>query len=323
MVTEKMRNSLKLIALGLAGWLAVAAAGHSVSAANSPAPSGITVSPAFQMVSIPAGASQQPVTFTITNNQPVAQNLDFSVADFNTLNETGGLFFVGSNPTALQKKYGLAKWVSLPASSVTIPAKQTYKLQAEILNLPDLAAGGHYGALMISINNGSLAGSGNQVGLHPIASSLLFVTKISGATYNLSLADVSFKHSWLSLPKTVSLNFQNTGNTHVTPRGEVTLVGPGNKLVSKGIINENSAVILPQLYRRFNIPLKKVSTGTSLGKYKLNVDFRFDGYAQFRGYQASFWQVPLWLPGAAGVIIILAVLWLASRKIRVRRTAKK
>src|SRR6266404_633901 len=234
--------------------------------AQAASPSGITVSPAFQMVTIPAGASQQPVTFSITNDQSVAQKLSLSVADFNTLNESGGLFFVGTNPTDLQKRYGLAKWVSLPATLVTIPPKQTYKIQADVLNLPSLAAGGHYGALMIALDNGSNPVGNNQVGLHPIASSLLFVTKLDGATYNLSLAGVNFKHSLFSPPSSVTLRFQNVGNTHLMPRDSVTLIGPGRRLISKGIINQNSAVILPQTYRRYSTPLRQLSSVNHFGE---------------------------------------------------------
>lgn len=281
------------------------------------APSGITVSPAFQMVSVPSGTDQQPITFTITNNQPVAQTLNLSVADFSTLNESGGLFFVGTNPTALQKRYGLAKWVSLPVSSLTIPAKGSYKLQAVVLNLPSLAAGGHYGALMISLNNNSQpAASNNQVGLHPIASSLLFVTKLDGATYGLSLANVYLKHSLFSLPTFLTLRFQNTGNTHVLPRGEVTLTGSGNKLVAKGIVNENSSPILPQTYRRYTVQLRKVTSASGIDKYSLRVDFRFVGLSQFRSYQTSFWILPAYVLVICTVLVLLVgsvAVWLWRR----------
>ncbi|MGH7157266.1 MAG: hypothetical protein ACREGG_04115, partial [Candidatus Saccharimonadales bacterium] len=293
---------------------------NSPAKAATPTPSGITVSPAFQMVQVPTGAAEQPITFTITNNQPTAQTLNLSVADFNTLNESGGLFFVGTNPTALQKQYGLARWVSLPASSITIAPKQTYKLQAAILNLPTLAAGGHYGALMISLNNGSQQpDANNPVGLHPIASSLLFVTKLDGATYDLSLANVYSKHSLFSLPASVTLRFQDTGNTHLIPRGEVTLTGSGNKLISKGIINENSSPILPQTYRRYTVQLRKVASTNSIDKYALRVDFRFDGLSQFRSYQASFWVLPAYILAVVIALVLLAgafLVWLRRHAIK-------
>ncbi|HET7827239.1 MAG TPA: hypothetical protein VFK97_00020, partial [Candidatus Saccharimonadales bacterium] len=258
--------SLVLLGFGLGG------------RASSAAPTGLTISPAFQMVTIQAGAASQPVSFKITNDQPAAQDLSFSVRDFNTLNESGGLFFVGTNPTALQKKYGLAKWLSLSTSQVIIQPHQTFTLDGQILNQPSLSPGGHYGALLISIGGGP---AGGQVSLEPIASSLLFVTKPAGATHFLSLSNVSFKHSLLSLPPAVNLRFQNTGNTHVVPRGVVNITDGHGRLISKGIINQNSAIVLPQTYRQLSVPMQKIVSPGRPGQYQLTVDFRFDGINQY------------------------------------------
>src|SRR5579862_7280311 len=96
----------------------------SVQAAGQ-GPNGITVSPAYQEVSLKPNEASHVVDFEITNNQSVAQVLHISVADFNTLSESGGLYFVGANPSQLQKKYGLAAWAVLPAPMVTLAPKAT------------------------------------------------------------------------------------------------------------------------------------------------------------------------------------------------------
>jgi len=294
--------------------------GQKALAASQPA-SGLTVSPAFQMVTIAPGAAEQPASFKITNNRPVAQEVSLSVADFNTLNESGGLFFVGTNPTALQKKYGLAKWVSLPASKLVIQPNQTVSLNASILNLPTLQPGGHYGALMISL--GSPNTQAGQVGIQPIASSLLFVTKAQGATHKLALSDVYMKHSLFKLPAAVTLRFNNDGNTHVVPRGSVYVTAPSGKVVSRGIINENSEIILPETLRKYNVALKPLERSKAIGKYTLHVDFRFDGIAQFRTYQQSILIISavglLSVLTFVAVVVIIALL--AFRK-RMRKRIK-
>jgi len=293
------------------------AMGHHANAAAQQ-PSGITVSPAFQQVAIPAGAAEQPINFSITNDKSTPQTVNLSVADFNTLNESGGLFFVGTNPTALQKKYGLAKWVSLPANALTIAAKQTVPVKANILNLPTLTPGGHYGALMIELASGQ--SGANSVGVKPIASSLLFVTKMPDDTHHLRLDNVSFNSSLTSLPKNVSLRFYNDGNTHVVPRGVVKLVDPRGKLVSQGIINQNSGIILPATYRVYQVGLNQVSSSNAIGSYKLTVDFRFDGMSQFRSYQASFVYVALvYLVLAAAIFVGVIVLVIIIVRKRTKR----
>lgn len=302
-----------ILALAAAVMLLGAHGGHQARALANP--DGLTVSPAFQMVTIASGAAQQPVTFKITNNLATAQNVNLSVADFNALNESGGLFFVGTNPTALQKKYGLAKWVKLPQSQISLPPKQTVTVNGQILNLPDLSPGGHYGALMISLS--APDSKPGQVGIHPIASSLLFVTKPDGATHKLALSNVSSNRSLTKLPNYVSLRFHNDGNTHVVPRGSVSLINGSGDLVAKGTINEDSQIILPGNYRQYKVGLRTVADG-GFGKYTLKVDFRFDGVSQFRSYQQSFRFVPaayLGLLAVAGaVFLILAARFLFGKK---------
>lgn len=303
-----MKNKLAVIAFGLLVF-GLMLTGRASAAGLT----GITVSPAFQMVTIQAGAAAQPVSFKITNDRPVAQTLSLSVRDFGALNDSGGLFFVGTNPTALQKKYGLAKWFSLPADSLTIQPHQTATVNAQILNLPDLAGGGHYGALMIAPNGNSATG---QVGFNPIASSLMFVTKPAGATYGLSLSKVYFSHGLFNLPKSVTLRFQNTGNTHVVPRGSVYITDPRGKLISKGIVNENSNIILPQTYRQMTVPLEAVGSSHAMGKYILRVDFRFDGFSQYRRYQAKLLLLQWFVFVIIGVALILALAFKAYRNLR-------
>jgi hypothetical protein len=92
----------------------------------------------------------------------------------------------------------------------------------------------------------------------------------------------------------------------VVPRGTVTLSTPQGRIISRGIINEDSNIILPETYRQLSVPLKKVSSAYATGRYVLNVSFRFDGIDQYRQYQTSFLYIPL-----AALIILIVVLAVA------------
>lgn len=281
----------------------------SVAAQTRPTPpKGITVSPAFQKISIPADQAELPLEFKVTNNRATAQTIMLSTADFNSLDETGGLFFVGARPTTQQKKYGLSEWLSLPQTKVTIRSAQTVTIKAAISNRQNLSAGGHYGALMLTLDQGTdNVGQPNRVALQPIASSLIFLSKRGGEVYKLNLTEVSENHSLFKLPDKVSLRFKNEGNTHVVPRGIISLTDSNGKLVRKGIINEASAIVLPETARRFEIPLLNINLANKPGNYKLTVDYRFDGYDGFKKYQKSILLLtPLGL--VIGVFSLLAVL---------------
>src|SRR3990167_10188741 len=82
------------------------------------AASGIVISPPLQEVTIQAAQPKVPASFTLTNNTGRDQRILLSTIDFNALDETGGVAFVGQNPTELQRKYGLARWLSVPGEVV-------------------------------------------------------------------------------------------------------------------------------------------------------------------------------------------------------------
>jgi hypothetical protein len=285
----------------------VAFSNNSSAATSKKTPSGITLSPAIVKAEVAQNEPQHRLEFKISNNENSAKIINISTADFNTLDESGGLVFVGTNPTQIQKKYGLATWLTLPQTTVTIQPKQTVDITAFILNQPSLAPGGHYGALMLALADNAGPSSKNKVSIHPIASSLLFINKEGGDIHKLSLSNVYISHSIFSLPDSVTLRFHNDGNTHLIPRGVVTVSDSGGKLISKGIINENSGIILPQTNRRYSVPLTKVATATTPGKYKVEVDFRFDGYDQFRSYRASVFLLTPPILILISLILIAAV----------------
>jgi len=152
---------------------------------------------------------------------------------------------------------------------------------------------------MVIIDNGSGPNAGNKISLNPIASALLFVNKIGGDIHNLILDKVDKANNLFALPSVVTLHFRNQGNTHVLPRGTVEIRGPGGRLISKGVINEGSAIILPELSRNFQVKLGRLALPVRPGHYRLSVNYRFDGYDQFRTYQTNFF-----LAAPVGLIVI-------------------
>jgi hypothetical protein len=292
----------KLLVIGIAsGLLAGVIPASALAATKTEKATVITVSPASQQISL-GNEDQHEFEFKITNNRLTPQTLQLTTADFNALEDSGGLIFIGTNPTEIQKKYGLAHWISLPQTSVTIPRGQTAVLKAQILNLPDLTPGGHYGAIMVKDASGKLISGQNNIGLSPISSILLFVNKTGGDIHSLRLTVVTTSHNPFNLPGSVNLRFYNSGNTHLIPRGVVSLTSPSGKLVRRGVINQSSSLVLPEDFRVFPVSLSKISSAYLPGKYKLTVAFRYDGTDQFRVYQSDMWVL---LPFGVGLAELL------------------
>jgi hypothetical protein len=285
------------------------------SAKTAAPPSGITISPPLQQVAFPVAETSVPLNVIVTNNTPQTQTLYLSSVDFNALQDTGGLLFIGSKATALQRRYGLAKWLQLPYQQMTLTAGQSQTVDAAIRNDSTLAGGGHYGAILFTLR--PLLDSGGQVSanLNAVASALVFAEKQGGIIYQLSLQTPHLGTYWSTLPSSVSLRFRNGGNVHLVPRGTVTITGPfSKKAVSEGTINEDSAIILPQNTRDYRVELSHSIGSLAPGPYKMQVAYRYDGNDVYQTVTVTFWVINL--EGIAAILLIAVVLILLVLKRR-------
>ena len=88
-----------------------------------------------------------------------------------------------------------------------------------------------------------------------------------------------------------------------------------NKPVAKGIINEGSAKILPETFRKMMVEIKYFEKWKWPGKYFIEIDYRFDGKEAFSKYKNSFLYV-----GVEGIILLFSGLilglfgWLSKKR---------
>jgi hypothetical protein len=105
-------------------------------------PKGITLSPALVQATVQSTESEHQIVFQITNNEQAQQNIKISTADFNTLDESGGLVFVGTNPTHLQKNMVLQSGSPFQTHLYLLSRVKLRKFQPRLLtSLPYHPAG--------------------------------------------------------------------------------------------------------------------------------------------------------------------------------------
>ena len=276
------------------------AAGFPVRAQDNP--SGFLISPFFQELNV--GKDQENVPFSIevknTTGSPVVFRI--SVLDFGTLDESGGVAFLGSSDTL---KYSLASWVTLPNDTLVLKPGESQKVTGTVENRESLSPGGHYGAVFFKIEDGEQGLLDNQapVAFDPSFASLLFVRKNGGEVYGLDLSRIDFTPGLFSLPDTIRERFQNTGNVHVTPRGTVELTDPLGRLVMKSIINTESGIILPESFRLYPGTFFSVAPLLVPGRYTMTTSYRYDGKTDAVTRNIAFVLIP---PSFVLVIIVAA-----------------
>jgi hypothetical protein len=266
---------------------------------------GFSVSPFFQELSVQEKDDKIPFTIEIKNNNELVTVFRISVLDFGALDESGGVAFLGSSDNL---KYGLASWIILENDTVVIAPGETQTVKGSIENRDSLSPGGHYAAVYFKMEENENSVKDNKnVALDTSFASLLFVRKIGGEIYGLNLNNVDFPFSIFKLPASVGLRFQNPGNVHVLPRGTIELTDPFGRKIQRGIINEQSAIILPETFRVFKTEMLKLTTAFVPGEYKLDVFYRFDGKTDFtRKNQSFFFVPPLFIGSVVSLLILIA-----------------
>lgn len=240
---------------------------------------GITLSPPLKEVVLGPGLLEAKTTITLTNTTDKDMYATLRLVDFEASNEFGDISFsaVGSVGT----KYALAQWMSLPlGNSVVIASGKSVNIPVHIDNSKDLSPGGHYGAVIASITSSSVPAAPNTVTLKQEVVSLLFIKKTGGESYGLELESLK-SNGGNDFPYEVDLKFKNTGNVHVIPRGYVEITNNKGKLVSKGIINPESTIVLPDGSRQFITIMQPVANPGRAGKYTITAYYRYDGQNKF------------------------------------------
>lgn len=273
---------------------------------------GITVSPALQSTTISHDQASKSFDFSITNNDPLEQELHLSAIDFGSLDDTGGVLFLGPEK-ALNYKYGLAHWITLEKDVVVLRPHETQKVIVTITNKDSLAPGGHYGAIMVTpmLDHASTKQS-TQV--NQVASALLFLTKEGGTHYSMKLTGFNFNTWALALPGTTTSRFQNDGNVQVIPRGLVTITDPRGRIVKKGIINSDSGLALPESFREFMTPLSPVAAAYTPGVYHARISYYYEGQVTAQQTQDTrFYYINGWYGVCLIVVLCTALYFLTHR----------
>ena len=272
----------------------------------------LRVSPMFQEVQI-TDTAETPIEVTVTNTTAAAIPFRVAVYDFGNLDQSGGVAFLGASQD-LGRNYALAPWVRLGQEAFTLGVGESTVVRATLLNTPDLAPGGHYGAIVFrSTTEGQTETNG--IAIEQMIASLIFVNKIGGSQPSVQLENVQERGNWLGVSE-VLLNFKNTGNVHITPRGYIELVDAWGFPKAKGIINESSFLILPESQRSILVSLKTIGRSWIPGWYTLRIAHRFDGQEEFQTQEKQLFLFPLSAVGGIGAIVLILSGWLIWKRKR-------
>ena len=103
------------------------------------------------------------------------------------------------------------------------------------------------------------------------------MTKTGGNNFDVNLSKISINSSSRGIPNNLALTFESTGNSFIIPRGYVEITDRKGRLVERGIINEQSNLIIQDTSQTLNTPLQTISPSTLNGRYKITAYYRYQG----------------------------------------------
>lgn len=305
----------------LVGILLVGALGFVYALPPVRAAGSISVSPFYQDIVVTGNKTSQEFAVQVANRTTSHQSLHIKAVDAVGLDQGGGLLFEGAPANSLGEQYNLASWIDMGKDVLELEPGEAATVKGQVVNKASLSPGGHYGALLIYPENLESALNGNKVTVKQVLSSLLFVQKPDGATYDMKANDVAVPSTVLRLPDQIQIRFRNDGNIHVTPRGVVKVYDPRGTQVLQGVVNDVSRTLLPGVSQSVPAPLHVVGSAWLPGKYRMQVQYRYEGAEQFVTLERSFWYIG-W-PIVITVLAGLALYGLSRKSMQAKRKRRR
>lgn len=190
----------------------------------------------------------------------------------------------------------LVNWVTVETSQLKIPPGQSRSVPFVIEAPADASPGSHFAALQISTRPPENAPE-TSLRTAQVISSLLFV-RVAGAIDEAGqIRSFTTTNSFGTEPETeMTLRFENSGNVHVRPVGEIVIRNLWGTERGRIPVNYNTSFgnALPETIREYNFAWSKEPSLLDIGYYSAEVSLAYGVEArQFDTARSGFWVVPI------------------------------
>lgn len=261
----------------------------------------------------------------IINNNSYDLTVYASVVNFEAQGEGGQGKFMPIMKGEKESGAGsLASWIEIEKGPITIKREQSADIPFSVRIPENAGPGGHYAAILVGTNPLSEKSGESQIKTSALVSSLLF-TRVAGEIIEDGyIREFASPKKFYQKPEVpFVLRFENRGNVHLLPQGDITIYNMWGKEMGKVPINQKTDFgnVLPHSVRKFDFQWKGEPSIFESGKYKAIVTLGFgENGKQNVSAAAYFWVVPV-KPAAiilsAFLLIFIFIIW--SIRLYIRR----
>lgn len=282
----------------------------------------LTVSPTlFEMSANPGQEWSSSIRVVNSNSYPIT--IFANAVNFAPQGEDGQGKFV---PIIEEESKGqtIAEWISIPESEIIIPPEQTHKLDFTIKVPEDASPGGHFAAVLIGTKPPANETGVPEVKTSQIVTSLVFLRVTGDVVESGNIRSFRTTSAILEKPEaTFELRFENKGNVHIQPQGDIKILNMWGQ--ERGVIPINRSTmfgnVLPESIRMFTFTWTGKWSMADIGRYTAIATIGYgDKERQFVNSETAFWVIPWKIMGAVILVLLgFAYLFTWAVKLYIRK----
>jgi len=288
------RIQTKLLSVFALCCVAICSVPFGVSAQVPAGSMSLSVTPTlFQMAASPLQSWDSSIKVINNNNHPIT--VYANVVNFSPQGETGQGKFIPIFEEATDGTT-LAEWISITRDPILIAPEQSYSIPFTVQVPSDPSPGGHFAAIMIGTKPPETKGL-VQVKTSQVVTSLFFVRVAGDVIEEGIVREFRTVKNFVSIPEAnFEVRFENKGNVHLQPQGEIVITNMWGK--ERGIIPINHQThfgnVLPESIRKFEFAWKGDPSFTDIGRYKAVLALAYgEDSRKFVTSTAYFYVIPV------------------------------
>jgi hypothetical protein len=221
----------------------------------------------------------------------------------------------------------LSRWVTLSQDEIELGAFGNSMVSFTI-DVPTTAVpGGHYAAILIGANPSDVSGKGTEIKVASYLSSLLLI-RIAGAVEEKGMIRefVFSKRFYQGGEGDFRVRFENLGNVHLQPMGDIKIYDIFGKLKGDILVNANKDFgnVLPKSIRTWENLKWSGEDFFLINRYKAELSLTYGEEAKQTDYQTFFfWGVNWkWLGIIGGGLLALFILIIFFIRFYIRQSVR-
>lgn len=285
----------------------------------------VTVTPPLFQLTIGPGESWAS-TLKIVNNNTYDVTYYTQLVDMQANGEEGRSKFtplISEDHDLAASASSLAHWIRISSDPILVKAGTSEDVPFSVEIPQNAEPGGHYAAMLVGTQPGGLHATGTMLKVSSYVSSLLFVRIKGDIVESGRIREFLTSKELYQTPNVdFLLRFENMGNTHIQPQGDISIYNMWGKERGKVYINQDSNFgnVLPKSIRRFEFSWAGEQNLFDIGLYSAVVTLTYgENGKQNVTAKNYFWVIPV-VPVLISVSLItlflVSFIWFIRRYIR-------